>query len=111
MAFRSDIKNYYLKNASLIVPHDWEINIYASILGNLYFYNEPLTLYRIHQNNTLGINLYIDEIKNCFNQNCQTNFDFKTFDHNIAKFFLLYYPKTSDTILNELINQFIKDSM
>lgn len=37
------------------VPHDWLMNVYASLTNGMYFYNIPLVQYRIHSENTLGI--------------------------------------------------------
>lgn len=36
--------------------HDWLINLLASEEHAMYFYNHPLFQYRIHNNNTIGIN-------------------------------------------------------
>ncbi len=111
-SFSSYIKDYYVKNASLIAPHDWEIHVYASMIGNLYYYHEPLTLYRMHQNNTVGLGTFLDdEIKNCFDKNCQKNFDVDALFHKIAIFFSKYYPNSSDLKSNKQINQFIKNNI
>lgn len=70
MAFRSLIKEDFLNQEPSKLPHDWEINLYASIKDGLYFYNKPLINYRIHSSNTIGIETEVDsnyfEIKGDF---------------------------------------------
>lgn len=56
MAFRECIKDIYLKNSLSRLPHDWELNIIAAGYDGLYFLNQPLIRYRIHDKNTLGMN-------------------------------------------------------
>jgi glycosyltransferase involved in cell wall biosynthesis len=55
VAFTKECKDFYLENRTFLCPHDWEINIYGALLDGLYFYNEELTDYRIHAENTIGI--------------------------------------------------------
>lgn len=54
MAFRSKIKDVYVKYSTYCAPHDWEINRIAAIHDGLYFYQAPLIRYRIHDTNTVG---------------------------------------------------------
>lgn len=56
-AFRSSIKDAFCKvhNDKMALVHDWKINIIASALDGLYFVNIPTTLYRLHNNNSLGL--------------------------------------------------------
>lgn len=57
-AFKSTIIEKYKKlnqNATKL-PHDWKINIIAALGNGLYFLNTTTTYYRLHHNNTLGIN-------------------------------------------------------
>lgn len=51
-----ECRELYLRCASMLWPHDWEIFIFGAILNGLYFYNEELVDYRIHANNTIGLN-------------------------------------------------------
>lgn len=55
MAFRSSLQSFFVKNATGFSPHDWELNVFASICRGLYYYNSPLIDYRIHDSNTLGM--------------------------------------------------------
>ena len=55
MAFRKELKAIYLSTSRLLVPHDHELNILASIHGELYFYNKEMIKYRIHENNAIGL--------------------------------------------------------
>jgi len=36
-------------------PHDWFFNLVASLEHQVVFYNRPLTGYRMHENNTIGL--------------------------------------------------------
>jgi len=55
LCFTDEAKTFFLKNHTGLCPHDWEMNIFGAVLGGLYFFNEALTAYRIHQNNTIGL--------------------------------------------------------
>lgn len=59
MAFRSSIKEQVLSFEKSCVdnqfPHDWFINVFASLKQGTYFWNEELTKYRMHDNNTIGV--------------------------------------------------------
>lgn len=54
MAFRSTVKDLYLKNTNHKSAHDWELNLCAALSNGLYFYNSSLMKYRIHAHNTTG---------------------------------------------------------
>lgn len=58
MAFSKKIKDIYLTHSLCIAAHDWEINALAASVDGLYFYNEALIDYRIHNDNTTGIDKY-----------------------------------------------------
>lgn len=53
-AFTTTLKEYYLQNASKVAPHDWELNLFGALHRGLYFYNDVLNDYRIHDNNAIG---------------------------------------------------------
>lgn len=53
--YRKDIIQRYISNINKEVPHDWAINIYASMEGGLLWYNKKLVDYRIHGKNTVGL--------------------------------------------------------
>ncbi|MFR1449834.1 MAG: glycosyltransferase [Beduini sp.] len=55
MAFKKEIKDEFLKVSTQKNPHDWEINLIACSHGGSYFYNHPLIDYRIHGDNTIGL--------------------------------------------------------
>lgn len=54
-AFSKEVCLMFINNSVHEIPHDWEINIYATILNGLYFYNKPLIGYRIHGKNAIGM--------------------------------------------------------
>jgi len=56
MAMRKDIKEEFLKHFDDTIPHDWMINVIAGIEKKCYYWNVPMFFYRIHDNNTIGLN-------------------------------------------------------
>ena len=56
MAFNSNIRKIFLESYSAQdLPHDYFINLIGALYDGTFFYNKVLTLYRIHENNTIGI--------------------------------------------------------
>lgn len=55
MALTKDIKQLYLSLSNEMAAHDWELNCIASLFDGLYYLNTCLIQYRIHSNNTTGI--------------------------------------------------------
>ena len=53
--YRKQVIDLFLKNSTLFLPHDYQLSTIAAALGGFYCYNKPLTRYRIHGGNTLGI--------------------------------------------------------
>lgn len=56
MAIRAPLKEQYLQSKENKIPHDWAINVLASMQKGCYFLNSPLFYYRIHDYNTIGLN-------------------------------------------------------
>ena len=56
MAMRRDVKDVYLQYFDETLPHDWAINVVASMTKKCYYWNVPMFFYRIHDNNTIGLN-------------------------------------------------------
>lgn len=54
-AFRRKTVERYLGTTRCVMPHDWELNMIAAQEGKLIFYNLPLTGYRLHTGNTIGL--------------------------------------------------------
>lgn len=52
---RRELKELFCLNSNSVLPHDWELNLVAASMGGLYFYNDNMSRYRIHSNNTLGL--------------------------------------------------------
>ncbi len=55
LAFTREVKDIYLSKTKSICVHDWELALIASFLDGLYFFNTPLTNYRLHSKNTIGL--------------------------------------------------------
>ena len=64
MVMRKEIKEPFIKYYTDDLPHDYLINLLASLKNGLYFINCPTFLYRIHNNNLIGIKRPIDSINN-----------------------------------------------
>lgn len=61
LAITSYLKNRFINSFTEDFFHDWLLNLLASEEKGMYFYNHPLFKYRIHDNNTIGIN----DFENC----------------------------------------------
>ncbi len=55
MAVRRKLLDYYLSRSKGEIPHDLELNIYAAQIGELYYLDQPVIRYRLHGNNTIGL--------------------------------------------------------
>ena len=44
-----------LENFDSRLPHDWLLSMIASSYQGMYFYNKPLFRYRLHDNNSIGV--------------------------------------------------------
>ena len=64
MAVRKELVKEYLQVTKSKLPHDWDLNLIASIHNGCYFYDEKLIDYRIHDANTIG-----DEVDQTFLEN------------------------------------------
>ena len=54
-AFRKSVIDGYLSTSKCKMPHDWELNLVAAKKHGLYFLNVPLTGYRLHGGNAIGL--------------------------------------------------------
>lgn len=54
MCFSKDIKDEFLETYDFTLPHDWHLNLLASIHGECFFMNKTLVNYRVHENNAIG---------------------------------------------------------
>lgn len=57
MAIDRRTANGFLNTYNMNLPHDWYMNIIAAVNNGCAFFNESLTRYRIHNNNSIGANL------------------------------------------------------
>lgn len=60
MAIRKMVKEEYLNVTEGLLPHDWELNIIASIHHGCYYLDIPLIDYRIHNNNAIGMDNIVE---------------------------------------------------
>lgn len=60
------IKTIVLENFSTRIPHDWLFSMVASSYHGMFFYNEILFKYRLHDNNTIGVDYYTQSNKKHF---------------------------------------------
>ena len=63
MAIRQSIIQEFLNVTTGKLPHDWELNIISSTHHGCYYLDIPLIDYRIHNNNTTGLENVIDKDK------------------------------------------------
>ncbi len=55
MAVRREAVAYYLSRTEGLLPHDWEMNVCAAMLGKLYYLDRPVIGYRLHGGNVIGL--------------------------------------------------------
>ncbi len=55
MAITSEVKEKFIKTYDFGLPHDWFLNLMASLSNGCGYLNEELLNYRLHGENTLGI--------------------------------------------------------
>lgn len=55
LCIKREIVDLFVNHFTDELFHDWLINLYASMKNGLYFLNEELFDYRIHEKNTIGI--------------------------------------------------------
>lgn len=55
MAVRREVVAHYLAHTQGLLPHDWELNVYAAELGKLYYLDRPVIRYRLHGGNAIGL--------------------------------------------------------
>lgn len=79
MAVSRELVDLFLEVSTGIQPHDWELNILASLKGGLYFYNKKLTRYRIHGENEIGMTTDLNKAK------LTPNLSYERRCHNISE--------------------------
>ena len=56
------MKELYLKEPRENLVHDWYLNFLAAFFfDGLYFYNDPLIRYRLHGENTIGMDVVLEK--------------------------------------------------
>ncbi len=55
MAFSKPVCERYLRLTECGFPHDWELALIASLMGDIFYTDEPLIQYRLHGKNTIGL--------------------------------------------------------
>lgn len=55
MAITKELLTYFLYKTKCVAPHDWEMNALAASRKSLAYLDQPLITYRIHHDNTTGI--------------------------------------------------------
>lgn len=56
MAITQKLRLDFLDTYKCELPHDWHLNLLASVDFGCAFYNKPLVNYRRHSNNVIGAN-------------------------------------------------------
>ena len=90
MCIRKELKEKALKYKEKCIeakfPHDWFMNLIASMEKGTYFFNKPFTGYRMHGNNTIGVNTQVDEDKVTIKSTKQLREDIGEFHFRRATF-------------------------
>ena len=56
MAFKKEIRDLFLQHFIEELPHDWLLNVIAAMRKTCYYLCSPMFFYRIHGENTIGLN-------------------------------------------------------
>jgi len=54
-AYTRSCRDFFARYRTGLCPHDWELNLFGAVLGGLYYFDAPLTGYRMHGANTIGL--------------------------------------------------------
>ena len=54
-AYGKNAVEQFLQNGVSTLPHDYQLSAISAAMDGFYYCNRPLTRYRIHENNTLGL--------------------------------------------------------
>lgn len=63
MAIKKELAERFICQETDQMPHDWALNMMASLDHGCYYLDEPLMDYRIHGNNTIGLDEIIEQDK------------------------------------------------
>lgn len=55
--FVNEVKELFLKINNDITPHDYQLVLCACLIGDVYYWNNFLIQYRIHESNTIGFEM------------------------------------------------------
>lgn len=61
LVFTREVRDIYLEKTKNVCVHDWELALIAAFCDGLYFFNTPLTNYRIHSGNTIGLSEIVNK--------------------------------------------------
>lgn len=62
MAIRKELVKEYLDKFNKSIPHDWALNLIAASHHGCYYLDEKLIEYRIHNDNTIGLDFIEDSM-------------------------------------------------
>lgn len=106
MAFRISVRDDYISNATSLIPHDWEINVLAGKKEGLAYYNAPVIQYRIHDKNTIGMEIFEKEMKFTFSSNVTKRLKLFYEQEKIAEFLKTHVHLNDDAEIKRYIFHF-----
>ena len=89
-----------------MLPHDWELNIISSIHHGCYYLDIPLIDYRIHNNNTTGLENIINEDE-MIKKRINTRNDFLKQQIDVSLFALTLDLNSNQKELCEKYNEYL----
>lgn len=110
MCFTRQLKEEFLKYETQCVqakfPHDWFLNLLASVDNGTYFLNSNFTYYRMHENNTIGVNREEEEKTTEIKSTIQSRQEIGKFHYERASFILEEIPL--NTAYKSYIEKYLK---
>ena len=56
LIIRKEICKEFINAGEEVLPHDWQLTLLGGASGSAYYFSRPLFFYRIHGENTVGLN-------------------------------------------------------
>lgn len=96
MAIRKNLVNEYLSVFNKSIPHDWALNLIAASHHGCYYLDEKLIEYRIHNDNTIGLDFIEDSILDEKSKRTKNRLTYLEAELNKTEFILNFDLKTAD---------------
>ena len=109
MAVRKELVEEYLNVFNKSIPHDWALNLIAASHHGCYYLDEKLIKYRIHNNNTIGLDFIEDSIIDEKSKRTKDRLSYLEEELDKTEFILNFNLKTDDNVMCLENKQYLND--